>query len=223
MGSTAASARGSGRPGTTLVVLAAVVVGLAACAAPTQPAPTQPDPAESSGPRIIEHFGLFLEYGSAEELAAAADAVVSGVILDKHTELVVLEEPEFTGSDPESNPNFGAPEPEVEPEPAAFVYTVYEVEVSEAVQGRYDVGDVVEVRLVGGEHGAELHVWDGVEHPDVGESYAFFLRDVEGGEAEALNPTQSLFLEVADGEFEPVSPFARAAEEIADELGVALD
>src|SRR5690606_37285959 len=158
---------------------------------------------------------------------AAADAVVTGVILAKQSELVVLAEPEFTGTDPETNPTFGAPEPAEPAEPAAFVYTVYDVEVTEAVQGRFEVGERIEVRLVGGEHGAELHVWDGVVHPDVGETYAFFLYDIEGSGAEALNPTQSLYLEVADGEFEPVSRSAHAVSEIAEdleaELGLALD
>jgi len=123
----------------TLGVLA-VVVGLGACA----PAAPGPDPA---GPRIVEHLGLFVEYSSAEELAAAADAVVTGVILGKQSELVVLAEPEFTGTDPETNPTFGAPEPAEPAEPAAFVYTVYDVEVTEAVQGRFEVGERIVIPI----------------------------------------------------------------------------
>lgn len=226
--------RHSDRPRPVVAALGtlAVVVGLGACA------PAAPDPApDTDGLRVVEHFGLFVEYGSAEELAAAADAVVTGVILAKQSELVVLAEPEFTGTDPETNPTLDAPEPGEPAEPAAFVYTVYDVEVTEAVEGRFAAGERIEVRLVGGEHGAELHVWHGVVHPEVGETYAFFLSDIEGSgdegsgasgvEAEALNPTQSLYLEVADGEFEPVSRSAHAVSEIAedleDELGLALD
>ncbi len=198
------------------VVLVALAVAVVGGCASQDAGPT------ASRLTTVEHHGLFVEYDSVDELMAAADAVVTGTVLDGHTELIELEPPEYTGTDPVTNPSLGAPEGE-EVEPSVFVYTVYDVEVTEAVQGHFEEGDRIRVRLVGGQHGDELHVWGGVVHPAVGETYAFFLSDVEPDEAEALNPTQSLFLEVADGEFAPLSRTVPLGVELASDLGVALD
>lgn len=219
------------RPGSTAArAVAALCVAaplvLAGCAA-------QPPGRPPAQPTVVHH-GLFVEYESVDELLAAADAVVAGTIVGERSELVVLPPPEYSGSDPETNPTLGAePATDGEPpaypdlpphgEPTALVYTVYDVEVSDAAQGPLSPGDTVEVRLVGGELDGVLHVWDGVEHPEVGEEYAFFLTDVTGDRAEALNPTQSLFRERPDGAFEAVTRTAPRARELASEVGLALD
>lgn len=200
-----------GRAATTLVVASLVAVG---CAAPTPP----PPPAQ---PTVVHH-GLFVEYESVDELVAAADAVIEGTIVGERSELVLLAPPEYSGSEPETNPSLDA-DRAGDDEPTALVYTVYDVEVSDAAHGPLTSGDTVEVRLVGGELDGVLHVWDGVEHPAVGEEYAFFLADVEQGRAEALNPTQSVFRQVADGDFEAVTRSAPRARELAAEVGLALD
>ena len=195
------------------VVLAPLVGG---CAAP----PPTPPPAQ---PTIVHH-GLFVEYESMAELVEAADAVVEGTIVGERPELVVLAPPEYSGTDPESNPLLDAePGDGVDAEPTVLVYTVYDVEVSDAAHGPLSTGDTVEVRLVGGEMDGVHHVWEGVEHPHVGEQYAFFLADVESGEAEALNPTQSVFRETDDGAFEAVTKTAPRATELANDIGLALD
>ena len=194
-----------------LVLAPVLAVG---CAAPA--------PAPPTAQRTVVHHGLFVEYESVDELVAAAGAVVAGTITGARAELVVLPPPEYSGTVPETNPSLDA-EPDGEDEPTTLVYTVYEVDISDAPHGPLAVGETVEVRLVGGELDGVLHVWDGVEHPSVGEEYAFFLTDVEGKQAEALNPTQSMFRERTDGDFEAVTTTAPRARELAEEVGLALD
>lgn len=179
-------------------------------------------PAAPPGQPTVVHHGLFVEYESVDELAAAADAVVEGTIVGERSELVVLPPPQYSGTDPESNPSLDA-EPGDQDEPTVLVYTLYDVEVSDAARGPFAAGDTVEVRLVGGEIDGVLHVWEGVEHPSVGEDYAFFLADVGSGQAEVLNPTQSVFRELADGDFEAVTRSAPRARELAEEIALALD
>jgi len=211
---------GTSRTALATVVIGGLVVALGACgqvgAGPT-----------TAHTATVTHHGYFVEYETVDALLAAADTVVTGVVLDRRTELIELEEPEFTGTDPVSNPTFGAPGPGdpgyEEPEPSVFVYSIYDVEVDQPVEGRYEAGDRIEVRLVGGQLDGELHVWTDVVHPVVGESYAFFLSDLAPGEAEALTPVQGLFRELADGEFAPLSRTSERAVTIADDLGLALD
>ncbi|NLF04234.1 MAG: hypothetical protein GX593_04430, partial [Actinomycetales bacterium] len=194
------------RPARALLA-AAVLLASSGCASGEGQGPTTaPHP-------TVTHHGLFVEYGSVAELEGAADAVLVGEVLSATPELVELAPPEYAGTDPEANPTLGAPEPgdpDYEAaEPDEFVYTVYEVAVVEGVEGRFAAGDRVQVRLVGGLWDGVLHEWHGVTHPDVGETYAFFVSDVEAGDGaeavEALNPTQSMFRELSDGDFEPLS------------------
>jgi hypothetical protein len=57
------------------------------------------------------------------------------------------------------------------------VYTFYDIKVDRAIKGKYKAGDILKIKIAGGEYNGTNYVLEGIEQLKVGESSIFFLRD----------------------------------------------
>lgn len=188
----------------TAVPLLLCIALLSACAAPI-------------AEEVVHYEFLSVEYDSAQQLYSRADAVVEGVVIGSTVERIDLGVPAFEGEDPVRNPYAG-----VEGEPneldTTIVFTVYQVEIVNARTGRYQRGDVVDVRLAGGELDGVTYVSEASPTLTRGSTYAFFLHDLSAGSAEPLNPTQSVYRRSAAGGFQSATQGNALARDITGDL-----
>ena len=85
-------------------------------------------------------------YSSAEEGVKAAGLVVTGVPLDSR-ERILYPEIDFTSGTPETNPQYGLTEDDIDMD---ALETVTRVRVTKVIKGDAKVGDIIEVAQVGG-------------------------------------------------------------------------
>ncbi len=140
-------------------------------------------------------------YETVGDLAAVADVVVQGVVLDERTEDIVTLM-DSTSDDPNLNPQAGLPDDDDPPEPPAEPFLVYRIEVGTDFTGALRPGDVIEVK-----------VWlRETSEPEprlaVGDEYLLFLSEAYGGgiPRSLLNPDQAAYRVEADGTFSTLRP-----------------
>ena len=88
-------------------------------------------------------------YSSAEEGVKAAGLVVTGVPLDSR-ERILYPEIDFTSGTPETNPQYGLTEDDIDMDALGVPETVTRVRVTKVIKGDAKVGDIIEVAQVGG-------------------------------------------------------------------------
>lgn len=88
-------------------------------------------------------------YSSAEEGVKAAGLVVTGVPLDSR-ERILYPEIDFTSGTPETNPQYGLTEDDIDMDSLGVPETVTRVRVTKVIKGDAKVGDIIEVAQVGG-------------------------------------------------------------------------
>jgi hypothetical protein len=138
-------------------------------------------------------------YRTVGDLAAAADVVVQGVVLDERTEdLVTLEE--SASDDPNLNPQAGLPDDGDTPDADPFL--VYRIEVENDYAGVLSPGAVVEVKVLLRETS------DPEPRLAVGGHCLLFLSETyrSGVPRSLLNPDQAAYRVEADGTYAPLGP-----------------
>ena len=136
--------------GTLAVValVAALVVGVAvhmhSVGSPTAGHSTQ-NTAKTAESITADYPG----YSSAEEGVKAAGLVVTGVPLDSR-ERILYPEIDFTSGTPETNPQYGLTEDDIDMDALGVPETVTRVRVTKVIKGDAKVGDIIEVAQVGG-------------------------------------------------------------------------
>lgn len=88
-------------------------------------------------------------YSSVEEGVKAAGLVVTGVPLDSR-ERILYPEIDFTSGTPETNPQYGLTEDDIDMDALGVPETVTRVRVTKVIKGDAKVGDIIEVAQVGG-------------------------------------------------------------------------
>ena len=88
-------------------------------------------------------------YSSVEEDVKAAGLVVTGVPLDSR-ERILYPEIDFTSGTPETNPQYGLTEDDIDMDALGVPETVTRVRVTKVIKGDAKVGDIIEVAQVGG-------------------------------------------------------------------------
>lgn len=88
-------------------------------------------------------------YSSVEEGVKAAGLVVTGVPLDSR-ERILYPEIDFTSGTPETNPQYGLTEDDIDMDSLGVPETVTRVRVTKVIKGDAKVGDIIEVAQVGG-------------------------------------------------------------------------
>lgn len=151
-------------------------------------------------------MGDYPAYETVGDLAAAADVVVQGVVLDERTEDIdtLIHN---DSDDPALNPRAGMPDAE-EPESEVERFIVYTIEVAEAFGGAVAPGEVVEVGVRE----------DGSAEPeprlDVGSGYLLFLGEsYDGRPRYMVNPDQAAY-RVEDGTYTSLRSESTIALEI---------
>ena len=87
-------------------------------------------------------------YSSVEEGVKAAGLVVTGVPLDSR-ERILYPEIDFTSGTPETNPQYGLTEDDIDMDSLGVPETVTRVRVTKVIKGDAKVGDIIEVAQVG--------------------------------------------------------------------------
>ena len=125
-------------------------------------------------------------YDSISHLAYYATDVVRVEILDERVEWL--------------NTWIEAPPPEIYP---YDLYTIYRIKVLDVFQGDAEIGDILEVRQIGGEYDG-LRVINEDEVPlAIGDDLVLFLRAsyIENFPSLLLNPYQSAYYYTSEGEY----------------------
>lgn len=86
---------------------------------------------------------------ATETTAKAAGLVVTGVPLDSR-ERILYPEIDFTSGTPETNPQYGLTEDDIDMDALGVPETVTRVRVTKVIKGDAKVGDIIEIAQVGG-------------------------------------------------------------------------
>ena len=182
---------GRHRPALAAALVGAVAVGLSAC---------------STGSGAVADYPA---YASVSDLAAAADAVIQGTVLDQRAEDIdtVIHS---DSDDPELNPSAGLPDDGDRADSDVQPFIVYRIEVTEAFAGATAPGDVVELK-VADQTSAETE-----PRLDVGGAYLLFLGEAYPGNVprSMLNPDQAAYRAEPDGTYRSLTPESTIALEV---------
>ncbi|MBO1900788.1 hypothetical protein J4H92_02360 [Leucobacter weissii] len=179
---------------------------LSSCATTVVPAEQRTDPtgsAEEASPRSsdLAPTADWLSYAGPKEVAQDADVVIVAKYVDEHRDTLY---PDVSaGGDPETNPQHGLSEEELERarEDGAIPLNVSRVEVTEVLKGGAKAGQTLEIAQIATEIDGEL----------VPESSTTLLKDVESellllflaeyddAPYDLLNPTEALYELDQDG------------------------
>ncbi|MFI6631009.1 hypothetical protein ACIBI7_19230 [Nonomuraea fuscirosea] len=135
------------------------------------------------------------QYESADALFDKASLVVEARIVGAPRYLQEVTAPDPTTTDPQLNPEAGAPAEAAagQPEPPPTVITVSTAQVLKVFKGEAEVGQTIEVKELGG-------VFDGVTYEEEHTSglkqdsgYVLFLETFPDSPAALLNPVQAKY------------------------------
>lgn len=126
---------------TTAAATGIAVVFLAGCSAPSA------GESASGESEAVFMSADYPAYDTLEDAAEEAALIVTGEYVSSETELLypTLEE----GDDPESNPQQGVAEEDIDLDELAVVTTVSQLRVTEVIKGDVQVGDIIEVSQLG--------------------------------------------------------------------------
>jgi hypothetical protein len=166
----------------TMGAACAVVLLVASCSPATQPQDS------------VVYYPDYPGYETGKDLFTQATAVVEGrVSTQARTEKMTPVAPADL-TDPEQNPQYGAPAGAQAEEPGPVVITVRTVEIVKVFKGDLKPGDTVEIKELGGQVDGVSYV----EHeatPLVKEkTYALFLQTYPNAPASLLNSQQGKYL-----------------------------
>jgi hypothetical protein len=174
--------------------IAAAVLFVGACAA-------EPGDSTAHKDKVVTIQADYPEYETADALYGAATLVIDGQLTGASKVLREVPDPNAGGSDPKLNPNAGAPagNAQAAQPPDSTIVTVYEVKVLAVHKGEAKVGEIVDIKTLGG-------VFDGVTYQEIGVSplkagqpYLLFLETYPTSPAAMLNPAQAQYAIGADG------------------------
>jgi len=140
---------------------------------------------EEVQPITVVHQGRFIPHDSIERIALVADYVVRVEVLDERVEnLDILLPPENEEQDAGGE----------ELEYYYVIFTVYRLKVLDVFQGDVSAGDIMEVRLPGGQYGDEQLIAPAYTYFTMGEELVLFLHGSLGGLPPfPLNPMQGMY------------------------------
>ena len=145
--------------------------------------------------QVIHIHGDFPMYDSIGDLSSAATDIVRAKILDERVENINIWMPRL---DEYGNPiGFESYDPDEFPFlfEAYYIFTVYRLYVLDVFKGDAVPGDIMEVKLIGGQYGNVVLVNDDYVPLIIGDDLVFFLEtyDMENMPASLLNPVQSAY------------------------------
>ncbi|GAA1689830.1 hypothetical protein GCM10009733_102670 [Nonomuraea maheshkhaliensis] len=149
----------------------------------------------SSHDETVLYRADYPQYESAGALFDRASLVVEARIVGAPRYLQEVTEPEPTTTDPQLNPEAGAPAEAAgdQPDPPPMVITVSTAQVVKVFKGEAKVGQTIEVKELGG-------VFDGVTYEEEHTSelkqdsgYVLFLETFPDSPAALLNPVQAKY------------------------------
>jgi hypothetical protein len=150
------------------------------------------------GGRVV-YQGDYPSYQNAAELVEKATLVIEATVAGPHVDKLY---PSGGGTDPETNPQAGAAEPEDDP---GLVITVWSATVKTVHKGSAKPGDVVEVKQMGGQFDGVVYEQEGQVPFREGTTYLLFLETYPDAAASLLNPDQAQYEVTQDGTYRPVS------------------
>ncbi|MFE2869294.1 hypothetical protein [Embleya sp. NPDC059259] len=175
----------------SLICAAGFVTTVAACGSS--------DSGSSASDRVSYH-AAFPEFASSDEMYATADSVVSGVV-QPGSEVRELAPIVVDSDDPKLNPQAGTEATEEPREPV--VVTVHRVRITELHKGPGKVGDVIEVKQLGGTLGKTTYESQETTSLKAGTPYLLFLNTYPDAPASVLTPIQGQY--TLDGQGAPQS------------------
>lgn len=138
----------------------------------------------------VFYNAAYPSYATATELGAEADLVIEGTIVSsavKEIDIATQLSSE-DADDPKLNPGGS-----VDPAPMPIVYTVHQVRVDRVIKGDASVGEVIEVKELGGTLGKTKYVTaEGIVLKGKA-TYVLFLATFDGSPASLLNPVQGAY------------------------------
>ncbi|NUW38987.1 hypothetical protein [Nonomuraea rhodomycinica] len=153
--------------------------------------------------KTVVYAADYPAYDSADALFAGAKLVIEGRLTGtKHVMTEVEPADDETETDPQLNPNAGAtPDPATPPAGPPTVMTVSSVEVLKVRKGLARVGQVIQVKELGG-------TLDGVTYEEqdatplkAGVTYMLFLETYPDSPASLLNPEQAKYVVTSAGTY----------------------
>lgn len=135
------------------------------------------------------------QYQSADALFDKATLVVEARIVGEPRYLQEKEEaPDPAETDPNLNPNAGAPaEVAAEPEAPPTVITVYTAQVIKVFKGQAQVGQSIEVKELGGNFEGVTYAEEHTTPMNEDSGYVLFLETYPDSPAALLNPVQAKY------------------------------
>lgn len=126
-------------------------------------------------------------YSTVDEAVKASDLIVEGNVLSKEYKMLDVSH-EDRSDDPQRNPggtNQSSPD---------LPYTIYEIEVSKVYKGDVTKGDIVEIKIIGGEFkDVQYVVSEPIPQLDSQNQYTLFLTTFENSPASPINLMDSIF------------------------------
>ncbi|MBN6055632.1 hypothetical protein JYK22_27115, partial [Nonomuraea sp. RK-328] len=160
----------------------------------------------SAEEKTVVYAADYPAYDSADALFAGAKLVIEGRLTGDRRVMTVAEPPDDeTETDPQLNPNAGAtPDGGTPPAAPPTVMTVSSVEVLKVRKGLARVGQVIQVKELGG-------TLDGVTYEEAdatplksGVTYMLFLETYPDSPASLLNPEQAKYVVTSTGAYSPM-------------------
>lgn len=144
----------------------------------------------------VQYKAEYRNFENITDMATSADAVFAGKIINKKVEVINIESKEV--GDEYRNPlKEGV---KANPDDGNFVYTVYEVKISEVFKGTLEKDNTIEVKILGGEIGKDKYIDTDVAF-SVQEEVIFFVKMFENKNmpCSLINPIQGYYKVVGDG------------------------
>ena len=151
--------------------------------------------------QTVVYAADYPHYDDAGAMFNHATLVVQGRVIGAPRVAKLAENPQPDVSDPNLNPNAGAPagaagQPAAEP----MVITVHAFEIAKVYKGSAKAGEIIEVKQLGGVLDGKTYKDTDVTPLKVGNSYTLFLETYPNSPASLLNPTQAQYPTDASGE-----------------------
>ncbi|MEV0719828.1 hypothetical protein [Asanoa sp. NPDC050611] len=151
------------------------------------------------GGRVV-YQGDYPYYETVADLMAKADLVIEATVADPRAGM--LYPSGEGGTDPQANPQAGAPEPKAPPADLGIVITIWSATVTKVHKGR-PTQATVQVQQMGGERDGVVYEQPGAVAFTEGTTYLLFLETYPDSPASLLNPDQAQYT-VEAGTYRPV-------------------
>lgn len=157
---------------------------------------------QSAAPAEVTYHASYPEFTSSEELYSKADLVIE-VEVQPGTEVQNLPAGGTDSDDPRLNPEAGGGSGE-QPAEDPVVVTVHKIRITELHKGVGNVGDIVEVKELGGDLDGTEYISEGTTPLIAGKPYLLFLTTFPDAPASMITPVQGQYPLDAAGEPQPL-------------------